>query len=47
MLFILIVKASKNSETGNRPSAELVEAMTKYNEKLIKAGVRITAKGLY
>jgi len=47
MLFMIIVKASKNSEAGNLPSPELREAMTKYNEELVKAGVRIMAKGLH
>ena len=47
MLFMLIVKASKNSEAGNLPSKELIEAMTKYNEELVKAGVRVMAKGLH
>ena len=37
---MLIVKASKNSGNGNLPSAELMEAMTKYNEALVEAGVR-------
>lgn len=46
MLFMLIVKASKNSEAGNMPSSELIEAMNKYNEDLVKAGVRVMAKGL-
>ncbi|MEH7392328.1 YciI family protein [Bacillus sp. JJ1503] len=47
MLFMIIVKASKNSEAGNLPSPELREAMTMYNEELVKAGVRIMAKGLH
>lgn len=47
MLFMLIVKASKNSEAGNLPSPELIEAMTKFNEELVQAGVRIMAKGLH
>ncbi|WP_175987337.1 YciI family protein [Bacillus sp. Marseille-Q1617] len=47
MLFMLIVKASKNSEAGNLPSPELMDAMTKYNEELIEAGVRVMAKGLH
>lgn len=47
MLFMLIVKASKNAEAGNPQSAELREAMTKYNEELVKAGVRVAAKGLH
>ncbi|MGX1194584.1 YciI family protein [Metabacillus sp. SLBN-84] len=47
MLFMLIVKASKNSEAGNLPSSELMEAMTAYNEELVEAGVRVAAKGLH
>ncbi|QYR22417.1 YciI family protein [Paenibacillus sp. sptzw28] len=47
MLFMLIVKASKNSEGANLPDPELIEAMTKYNEELDKAGVRVAAKGLH
>lgn len=46
MLFMLIVKTSKNSEGGKRPSDELIAAMSKYNEELIEAGVRVMAKGL-
>jgi hypothetical protein len=47
MLFMIMVKASRNSEAGNLPSPELREAMTKYNEELVEAGVRIMAKGLH
>ena len=47
MLFMIIVKASKNSEAGNLPSQELREAMSIYNEELVKAGVRVMAKGLH
>lgn len=47
MMFMLIVKASKNSEGGNLPSPELMEAMDKYNEELVQAGVRVMAKGLH
>jgi hypothetical protein len=47
MMFMMIVKASKNSEAGNLPSPELMEAMTKYNEELVKAGARVMAKGLH
>ena len=46
MLFMLIVKASKNSEAGNLPSKELMEAMDKFNDDLDEAGVKIMAKGL-
>ncbi|MFC5402241.1 YciI family protein [Cohnella soli] len=47
MLFMMIVKASKNAEAGILPSSELREAMSKYNEELIEAGVRVMAKGLH
>ncbi|KAB7672027.1 YciI family protein [Bacillus sp. B1-b2] len=47
MLFMMLVKASKNSEAGKLPSVELMEEMKKYNEKLVKAGVRVLAKGLH
>jgi hypothetical protein len=47
MLFMLIVKASTNSEGGNRPNYKLNEAMTIFNKELIEAGVRIMAKGLH
>lgn len=47
MLFMLIVKASKNSEAGNLPSPALMDAMSKYNEELVEAGVRVLAKGLH
>ena len=47
MLFMLIVKASSISESGKLPSIELMEAMSKYNEELEEAGVRVMAKGLY
>ena len=46
MLFMLIVKASKNSEAGQLPSPELIDAMDKYNEQLVNAGVRVMSKGL-
>ncbi|WKA57038.1 YciI family protein [Planococcus shenhongbingii] len=47
MQFMLIVKASTNTEVGNSQSPELIEAMSKYNEELLKAGVRVMAKGLH
>ncbi|MDF2715001.1 MAG: hypothetical protein K0R28_1926 [Paenibacillus sp.] len=46
MRFMMIVKATKDSEAGVMPSHELVEAMTRYNEELAKAGVLLTADGL-
>ncbi len=47
MLFMLLVKASKNSEAGNLPSQELMQQMDQYNEDLEKAGVKVMAKGLH
>ncbi|HAS73120.1 MAG TPA: hypothetical protein DCS67_03140 [Clostridiales bacterium UBA8960] len=46
MQFILIVKASRNSEGGNLPPEHLMEAMSRYNEMLVEAGVRVMAKGI-
>ena len=47
MLFMLIVYASRNSEAGELPSVELMDAMDKYNDDLVEAGVRVMAKGLH
>src|SRR5689334_22990898 len=46
MRFMLIVKANKDSEAGVMPSMELVEAMGKFNEEMVKAGVLLAAEGL-
>lgn len=46
MRVMVIVKASKESEAGILPDPKLFEAMGKYNEELIKAGVMLTADGL-
>src|SRR6195256_6109150 len=46
MRFMMIVKASKDSEAGVMPSEELLSAMGKYNEELMKAGVLLDAAGL-
>jgi hypothetical protein len=46
MRFMMIVKASKKSEAGIIPSDELIAAMTKYNEELVKAGALLDASGL-
>jgi hypothetical protein len=43
---MIIVKATKESEAGVMPSAELLAAMGKYNEQLIKAGVLLDGAGL-
>lgn len=46
MRFMMIVKASTDSEAGAAPSQELIDAMQKYNEELVKAGVLLAADGL-
>src|SRR6476469_5299799 len=46
MRFMILVKASKDSEAGVLPSAELLTAMGNYNEQLIKAGVMVAGEGL-
>ena len=46
MRFMVIVKANKDSEAGVMPSEELLAAMGKYNEELVKAGVLVAAEGL-
>ncbi|HLV65988.1 MAG TPA: YciI family protein [Polyangiaceae bacterium] len=43
---MVIVKATKNSEAGAMPSTELLEAMGKYNEELVKAGIMLAGDGL-
>ena len=46
MRFMLIVKASKDSEAGVAPKKELMEAMTRFNEEMVKAGVMLMGEGL-
>jgi hypothetical protein len=46
MRFIVIVKASKDSEAGRMPSEELLGAMAKLNEDMVKAGILLDAAGL-
>src|SRR5262245_3710403 len=46
MRFMMIVKASKDSEAGIMPSEQLLAAMAKYNEELAKAGALLDATGL-
>jgi len=47
MKFMMIVKANKDSEAGVMPGEELLSAMGKYNEELMKAGVLLDAAGLH
>jgi hypothetical protein len=44
---MVLVKATKSSEAGVLPSEELLAAMGKYNEELVKAGVMLDAEGLH
>jgi len=46
MRFMVIVKATKDSEAGALPSGELLTAMGKYNEELAKAGILLAGDGL-
>lgn len=46
MRFMVIVKATKDSEAGVMPSEELLTEMGKYNEELVKAGVMLAGEGL-
>ncbi|EJM94006.1 MULTISPECIES: YciI family protein [unclassified Pseudomonas] len=47
MRFMIIVKASPDSEAGVMPSEELLTAMGNYNEELIKAGIMLAGEGLH
>ena len=46
MRFMVMVKANEDSEAGVMPSEELLAAMGKYNEELVKAGVMLAGEGL-
>ena len=46
MRFMVIVKATKASEAGEMPSQQLMAAMGKFNEELVKAGVMLAGEGL-
>ena len=47
MRFMVIVKADKSSEAGVMPSTEMLTAMGKFNEEMVKAGVMLAAEGLH
>ena len=47
MRFMVMVKATADSEAGVMPSTELLEAMGRYNEELAKAGVMLAGEGLH
>jgi len=47
MRFMVIVKATADSEAGVMPSEELLAAMGRYNEELVEAGVMLAGEGLH
>ena len=47
MRFMIIVKASKESEAGKMPSEQMLADMGKFNEELVKAGVMLAGEGLH
>jgi hypothetical protein len=47
MRFMVIVKADRHSEAGVMPSTELLTAMGKFNEEMVKAGVMLAGEGLH
>jgi hypothetical protein len=47
MRFMVLIKANADSEAGVMPSEELLTAMGKYNEELVKAGVMLAGEGLH
>jgi hypothetical protein len=46
MRFMVMVKATKDSEAGVMPSSQLLAEMGKFNEELVKAGVMLAGEGL-
>ena len=46
MRFMVIVKATKDSEAGKMPSEQILTAMGKFNEELVQAGVMLAGEGL-
>jgi hypothetical protein len=47
MRVMVIVKASQASEAGELPSTEMLAAMGKFNEELVKAGIMLAGEGLH
>src|SRR5271165_3588156 len=47
MRFMVLVPGSPESEAGEMPSTEILGAMTKYNEELVKSGVMLAGEGLH
>ncbi len=47
MRFMVLVPGNADSEAGQIPGTEILEAMTKYNQELVRAGVLLAADGLH
>lgn len=47
MRFMILVKATRDSEAGAMPSQELLAEMGRFNEELVKAGVMLAGEGLH
>jgi hypothetical protein len=47
MRVMVLVKATKDSEAGILPTTELLDAMGKYNEALVDAGIMLAGEGLH
>ncbi len=47
MRCMIIVKANANSEAGRMPSTAMLEAMGRYNEELVNAGILLAGEGLH
>jgi hypothetical protein len=47
MRVMVLIKATKDTEAGKLPSQELLAAMGKYNEELVKAGIMLAGEGLH
>ncbi|WP_437709803.1 YciI family protein [Sorangium sp. So ce448] len=47
MRFMILIKATKDSEAGVMPSEQLLTEMGKFNEELVKAGVMVAGEGLH
>ncbi|MGZ8490177.1 MAG: YciI family protein, partial [Candidatus Binatia bacterium] len=47
MRFMILIKATKDSEAGVMPSEQLLAEMGNFNEELVKAGVMLAGEGLH
>jgi hypothetical protein len=47
MRFMVMVRADENTEAGVMPSSEILAAMSKFNEEMVKAGIMLAGEGLH